>query len=1030
MTKLFEFFAQRHLLAYLFTLLVILLGTGTLLQIKRDVFPNIDFGEMIITTRYPGASPKDVELNVTNKIEEEIEGISGIEDMTSYSMENISIITITIDVDADDKDDIKDDIREAVNRVTDLPPEVRQAPRITELSNEEVPIIEVGVAGDLPYRQLREIARLFKKELKKVRGVARITEFWYLEREVHIEVDPNAIEQYEIPPVLVANAIRNRSIRTTAGSFESYSNEKNLVTLTQFQEPEDVGDVVVRSTFKSPQVRVSDVAQINDTFEEPRIITRINGQPAIMFQVLKNEAADVIRTVDRVKAMAAEQEKTFTTDVNILFTDDSSRYVSNRFNVVLNNGAIGLVLVMLILALFLNLRTAFWVAISIPVVLLGVIFLMPLQDIYLEIISLTALLIIIGIIVDDGIIISENIVRQRERGASPLQAASEGAAAVFKPVLTTILTTFLAFAPMMFMTGVVGEFVAVIPMVISLALFVSLLELVIALPAHIKGGLHRINPKEKRTRAWFQHLERIFHAYIRVVLKGRYAFILLSLLLFAGSIYYVINYMNLLLFPGSAADTFITYVELPVGASIEKTSDKVKEIERLVLELPESELQSFSTRIGSHGDRYPGESENWAIVRVNLVPYAQRQRTAPDIVDELHAKTDTLSGFREIVYEIQRGGPPVGAPITIRIVGSDDALRRSLADSVVTLLEQYAIVSNVDRNDYLGRQQVRIVPDYEKLSRLGLSVADIARTVRLAYDGQIATTVRYGDEDVEFRVIFDASVRRDSDYLGELRIPNARGQLIPLREMAEFVTEPGPANYFHYDGERTTRITAETTSDSLTPVQITNSIVQQFDVNEDWPGMRFSIGGEAQETEESFQSLYIAFAIAVVAIYSLLILLFQSVTQPLVVIVAIPFGIVAVIITFAIHGKTLGFLAMMGLVGLSGVVVNDSLVMVDHINNLRKKSKDTLREIVARGATDRLRAVTVTTLTTAAGLIPLAYGLGGSDPFVAPLALALGYGLLFATPLTLALVPCFYMVREDIAGVFKQESHSKQDQDK
>ena len=412
MTKLFEFFAQRHLLAYLFTLLVILLGTGTLLQIKRDVFPNIDFGEMIITTRYPGASPKDVELNVTNKIEEEIEGISGIEDMTSYSMENISIITITIDVDADDKDDIKDDIREAVNRVTDLPPEVRQAPRITELSNEEVPIIEVGVAGDLPYRQLREIARLFKKELKKVRGVARITEFWYLEREVHIEVDPNAIEQYEIPPVLVANAIRNRSIRTTAGSFESYSNEKNLVTLTQFQEPEDVGDVVVRSTFKSPQVRVSDVAQINDTFEEPRIITRINGQPAIMFQVLKNEAADVIRTVDRVKAMAAEQEKTFTTDVNILFTDDSSRYVSNRFNVVLNNGAIGLVLVMLILALFLNLRTAFWVAISIPVVLLGVIFLMPLQDIYLEIISLTALLIIIGIIVDDGIIISENIVNE------------------------------------------------------------------------------------------------------------------------------------------------------------------------------------------------------------------------------------------------------------------------------------------------------------------------------------------------------------------------------------------------------------------------------------------------------------------------------------------------------------------------------------------------------------------------------------------------------------------------------------------
>ena len=1017
MRRFFEFFIERHMLANVFILLVAALGIASLLRIKRDVFPDVDFGEMTITTRYPGASPRDVELNVTNEIEDEIEGVSGIEDITSYSMENISIIVVTIDVDADDKDDTKDDVREAVARVTDLPREA-DAPEITELSNEEVPIIEVGVSGDIPYRELREAARLFRKKLEDVPGVSRVNEFWYLDREVRIEVSPGAIEEYQIPLAAVADAVRGRNIRSTAGSFESYASERNLVTMAQFERPGDVADAIVRSTFTSPLIRVSDIAVIEDGFEEPRIITRIDGRPAITFQVLKKEEADIIRTVDAIKRLADREEDNLPEGVEILFSDNSSYYVRNRFGVVINNGIIGLVLVLLLLAAFLNLRTALWVAVSIPVILLGVVFLMPLTGTYLDIISLTAMLIVIGIIVDDGIIISENMVKHRERGEDPAEAASRGIAEVFKPVLTTLLTTFLAFAPMFFMTGIVGEFVRIIPLVISLALLMSLLEVVIALPAHIKGGLHRIDPGKKRTRAWFEPAEGAFNRVIESVLRKRYLFIAVSVALFAAAVYYAACCLDPVLFPGSAADRFSIYIDLEEGASLEKTADEVKRIEALIEEIPDSEIDSYATRIGSHGDLYPGESESWAMVRVNLVPYAERERTADQIVEELKENTSGMEAFEEIVYEIDRGGPPVGSPVVIRIIGAEDSLRRSLTDSVVAYIGSIEGVKNIDRNDDLGREQVRIRPDYERLSRLGLTVADIARTARIAYDGQIVTDVRYGEDDVEFRVILEDSFRASADLLPELRVLNPRGRLIPIGEFATLTAEPGPSNYFHFDGERTTRVTADTDEEVITPVQVTAKVTERFDTGDDWPGMRFSIGGEAQETTESFESLYLAFAVAVVAIYFLLVLLFQSVTQPLVVVIAIPFGVIAVVAAFAIHGKTPGFLAMMGLVGLSGVVVNDSLVMVDHINRLRRKDPDgDLLDVIARGATDRLRAVIMTTLTTAAGLIPLAYGIGGSDPFIAPLPLALGYGLLFATPLTLALVPCFYMVRDDILGL-------------
>jgi len=1021
MSAFFRFFVRRHMLASVFTIMMILLGISTLLQIKRDIFPEIDFGQMIITTRYPGASPEDVELNVTNKIEDEIKGVSNIDKITSYSMEDLSIVTIEIDIDADDVDEIKQDIREAVNRVTDLPQEVTDAPLITDVKNEIMPILEVGMAADMPYRDLREMARLFKKKLENVPGVSSVEENWYLDREVRIEVDPDAVEKYQVSLEEIARAIRQRNIRSTGGSFDSYTSAKTLMTLAQFDNPKQVKDVIVRSTFDGPAVKVGDLARVVDDFEEPNIISRMNGQPAIAFTVLKTKSADIIRTVDAVKKLVEKERQLLPDNAEIIFGNDMSYYVRNRFSVVLSNGLIGLMLVLIVLAVFLNLRTAFWVALSIPVVLLGVVLLLPVTGAYLDVIALTAMLLVIGIIVDDGIIVSENIVRRRELGDSPLEAATEGLREVAKPVFTTIITTFLAFAPMFFMSGVMGEFVFIIPLVISLAVFISVGEVVIALPAHLVPGLKKIKVGSSGSagRAWFNAVREVFRKYFYYVVKFRYGFILLTLALFAGSIWYAVNHMSFILFPKSAADNFMVYAETPVGSSLEMTSDKMKGIERRIKELPPSELASFTTRVGSHGERRPGENEHWGMIRVNLTPYARRGITAEEIVERIRPATDTLDGFEKVIFSIEAGGPPVGEPITLRVVGSDDEVRRRLTDSVVAVLSSIDGVKDIDRNDKRGKEQVRMDINYPRLSRLGLTVADVARTIRIAYDGDIVTSVRYGEDDTEFRVILEEKFRTDTRYLSKLQIPNQQGRLIRLGEVATFDIGPGPGSYYHFDRERTTTITADVVKDKITPLAATNSVVNAFDLDHDWPGMRFAIGGEAEETSTSMRSLLIAFIIAVIGIYFVLMLLFNSVTQPLIVMIAIPFGIIAVIIAFALHAQPLGFLAMMGLIGLSGVVVNDSLVMVNHINDLRNQNPDgNLVEIVTLGTSNRLRAVTMTTLTTAVGLIPLAYGIGGSDPFIAPMALALGYGLLFATPLTLVLVPCLYTVRADIVGLF------------
>jgi multidrug efflux pump subunit AcrB len=1035
MKALIRYFAEHKLLANLVVIIILLLGARSAMTIKRDAFPQVDMDKVMITTRYPGASPEDVELNVTNKLEEELKAVDDIKEMTSYSMENISVVNITIEADAKDKEKVKRNIQDAVDRVVELPPEVTEAPYFFEITTENMDIIWIGVAGDRPYAELRDVAKRLEQRLEGVEGVSRVTNTGLLDREIKVEVSIDAIDNYQLSLRELVAAISSRNIRSTGGSFESYTSDKSIVTMAQFRNPKEVENVIVRSTFGGPHITVGDVANVIDGFEPEKTRFRMDGRPAIGLTVFKRSSADIIRVVDEVKELVATEQYVLPDDINILYSADIARFVRNRLGILINNGIIGLALVCIVLLVFLNFRTAFWVAMGIPLTGMGVAILSPMFDVQVELISLMGMVIVIGLIVDDAIVIAENIHRHKEKGDSPVDAAVNGTYGVIKPVTATIITTAMAFGTMFFMTGMIGKFIYSIPFIIITALVFSFFESIMILPTHIAAGMKKSaarlakNGKTQKGAArehiWFEKIRQRFQRAMAIVLTLRYAVIILFVAMLAGSILYAHYHMHFVLFPSNNADQFFIVVELPVGSSLDATSDKVREIEKLVNEIPEEELSGFRTQIGSQGGGswmfMPGESENWALLVVTLTPFSERSRDADMIVEEMRNKTDLLEGFDVIRYKIDAGGPPVGMPIDIRVIGSEDKLRIKLADSVKTFLNLLEGTSDISSDNKPGKEQVEIVTDHVRLAELGLTVADIAHSVRLAYDGQVVTRVRYSDEDVGFRVQLEESQRKKQDYLANLTIPNRQGRLIPIRQFATFKIGPGPSSYFHFDNERTITVTADLVEGAeMTPLEATTATVNNFNLVNDWPGMRLHIAGESQETQDSVMNLGLTMILAAIGIYFVLILLFNSVWQPILVMLAIPFGMIGVIGAFALHGASLGFLAILGVIGMMGVVVNDSLILVNYINVHREEDPDKkLLRIVAEGTSTRLRPILLTSVTTVAGVLPLAYGLGGSDPFISPMALALGYGILFSTPLTLFLVPSFYMVQTDIGRAIR-----------
>jgi len=1017
MKVIFRFFIERRTFSHLLTFFVIALGLYCLYKINKDSLPKVDFQRVMIVTAYPGISSDDVELKITNKIEDKIKSISNISKSFSITQEGISRIVIFIDEDAYDKDKVKDEIRRSVDQISDFPKDLVHRPKITELNASMFPILEIGIVGKIPYSELRKIAKNFRKKLKEIDGISRIEDFGLYSSEVRIEASLEKLIKNDVSILQLHESLNKRNMRTTVGKIISENKERNIVPYAEFESLKDVKNVIIRSNFEGKRIRIKDLAVVREVFEKPRIFTNMNGEQAISLIIYKTDIADVINTVDEIKKLISKQIKILPYDINFILNNDNSRIIRDKFKIVANNGILGLILVNVILSIFLYYRTAFWVALGIPFSLLGSFIYLQSMGMAVDRISLTAMVIVVGIIVDDAIIVAENIYRHfSELKKTPVDAAIDGVAEVFKPVLTTILTTFLAFAPMFFMTGLMGKFISIIPLIISSALFISFFECCFILPSHLVPGLHKLKSKEEGE--WFEKIvKRPFVFIIKICLRWKYFFVLSFLFLFFGSLYYAKNYMQFVLFPKSVSEKVIVTAELPKGVSLSTNRSKIHEIEQIILQSDKKEIVSFATRIGMWGDEIKTRlRDNCSVIYIDLSPYGKRSRIASEIVEDLRKKTKELKGFSKISFNVVAGGPPVGRPVDMQIVGADDSVRQKLAKNVVKKLSTIKGVNDIETDEIPGKEEIQLIFNYDKLSRLGLTLPNIVNSLRMAFDGVKATSIRRGDEDIEYKVILSERYRKNEENIKKIQVPNMRGRLISLGKAIKLNVEKGHGRIKHHNGDRSITVTADIDQKVTDPIKVISKINSSFNLDKDYPGTRIIIGGEAEETMKSMKSLIFTFIFAGIGIYFLLVLLFDSYFQPFYVMLAIPFGIIGVILSFILHQEPLGFMAMLGAIGLGGVVVNDSLVLVSHLNETIKKgkNKNTLIDLIVKGTAHRLRPIIITTLTTVAGLLPLAYGLGGADPFMMPMALSLGYGLIFATPLTIILVPCFYLIGEDL----------------
>ena len=1031
MDSILDFLVRQKKFALVFSLAFIAIGVLSVVGMQRDQFPAVDFEILAVTTAYPGASPEDVEKSVTNVIENELLSVSGIKEITSTSREGISSIIVTLEADLKDVTTVKNDVRNAVNRVKSFPEEVADLPQVLDFNITEFPIITINIDGaNSDYALARQITDDLETALLKIKGVASIDKNGYLKSEIQIKVDPIKLDKYNISVNEVISAISTRNARFTVGGNNQESLEKNIVILSEFQSIDEIKDVVIKSSFDGPVIRLDDIANVFRGEEEETSITRVNGTKGFVLQIKKQDQADIIRTVKRVRERVSELQENYPDNIDIFYTDDSSEAVENRLNIIIKNGYIGLALVLVVLGAFLSLRTAFWVAVSIPVTLLGTVFGLGLTGNTINLISLSGFILVLGIVVDDSIIIAESIHHYKSKGGDLYKNVVMGLKRVIMPVVTTIISTMLVMSSFFLMSGILGKFIYILPVVVIFALGISFLEITFALPAHLSTN------KVEKQRTWFIPVENFYNRFMRYALRWRYLIVPLFIALLVYTSFFAFKNIPFNLFPSRGATVIFANIEAPNGSSAAYTENIVIDVENIIVNEIGEDLDSFTSTIGSY-------FTNVANIEIALTPTSDRERTAEDMEEKLTALVENVEGAEKINISLLRPGPPQGEDIEITLVAENDAQRNLAADRVEEILKSIDGVDNINRNDEIGKPRIETVLDFDEMARLGVDYQSVYRHLRTAFSGSYVTdaTIAGKDEDVR---IYIGNGSNTENFIKNTTVKNRQGNSIPMSQFSTLREIEGEPDYNHFDGDRSIKLTASIADGRPTKkpsgvdqnqnfagdqsmkrgpppskTAILAMALKELNAPVDFPQVSIITSGGAQESIESLQDFLRAFVVAIFGIFLLLAILFNSYSQPMLVLAAVPFSLIGVVWAFYFHGEPLSFFALTGSLALMGVIVNDSLVMVSHLNYIKEKSAALEDKIVwiARGSRDRLRAVVLTTLTTMAGVLPLAYGIGGTDVFLQPMVLALGYGLIFGTVLTLILLPCMYLMNYDFINM-------------
>jgi len=1033
---LIRFSVNNPLITNLLMILVVILGLGVLSTMPREMFPVVELDKIQIQTVFEGASPEEVERQITLPLEDALDTLTDIETMTSVSNEGFSSILLSLKPTAD-MDDLLRVIESDIAQIKDFP-EQAEVPEIARLKT-RFPVISVSVYGDVPAGQLFALSETVRRQILSLPGVGSAGLAGLQEWELWVEVDPYRLAAAQVSLAEIRQALRAGLADLPGGSLKGAEGDILLRGMGIPPKPALVRELVIRTNASGGKMRLGSLAKVQLRLEEAVSLGRFNGHRSVNVSISKTAEASSIEVADQVREFIRKRVLTLPSGIFMGFHTDLSEYVKVRLNTVKSSGILGLLFVLISLYLFLNFRVAAIAALGIPVSLLFAILILAYFGLSINMVSLFAFLLCLGLIVDDSIIVTENIYRHIEEGKEPHIAAQIGAEEVFWPVVASTATSIAAFAPMFAIGGTMGAFIMVIPIVVASALLGSYFEAFSVLPSHAAELLKRRKTKQKN-RVWSHFLDR-YQTLLRWSLINRYFVVVLSLGVLIISLTFAATRLPFKLFGDVEIGQFFLNIEAPITFSLQDSEKLAQTLEQEILTVldEERELNSLLTnvgvifidfhrlRIGSHYIQFvvdlkkpvpKGFVERYVspLVSLNFDPAGVRQRPTEAVINAIRARFAQIPTIQRFTILRPHGGP-AGADIEIGVLGQDPVVLRQHAMALSALLEQIPGTQDVQQDMDPGKLEFQYRVNALGQS-LGITQADIAQIIRSGFLGDEVLQVNDGGKRMPVRLIFPAAIRKQSDQFKHIPMTLSDGRVVYLGDVADIALTRGFSAIKHRNGTRLATITASVDDRVSTPLAVTAQFQQATAAfHLEHPNYELLFLGEKKESAESFVDMGRAMVIALVVIFFILSALFKSLLDPFVVMFAIPFGFVGVVIGHALLGYHLQFLSMIGFLALAGVVVNDSLILVEFAKRRRAQGMARLDAMVLAGKV-RIRPILITSITTFLGVSPLIFFSTGQTAFLAPMAVSLGFGLLFATVLILLVLPCLYLIADDGRRLF------------
>jgi len=1030
MNGMISWMARNGVAANLLMVFMLVAGITSFFQITVMLFPEQDENVITISVMYPGASPAEVEESIIRRIEENVESVEEILDITSVAAENMGTVTVELVQGADTMRRL-DEITSEVDQITTFPVDAEE-PQINLRSNSQR-ALQLVVGGNTTERELKELANRIKDELTFIEGISIVEISGARDYEISIEASNDALRSQGLTLTDISNAVRQESLELPGGEIETRSEEFVLRTLGRNYDEQDFGEIVLRTGENGARIVLGDVATISDGFTDTDLINLYNGIPAVMINVMRVGDEQILEIADTVERyLVDELQPTLPDGVFAVIGRNEASVIKDRLSILAENGLMGLVLVILTLTIFLEFRVAAWTSLGIFISFVGVFAIMRIFDISINVLSSIGFLLAIGIVVDDAIVVGENIFARQEQGIPPLTAAIQGAQRISIPVIFAVATTIAAFSSLLTLPGTLGGLLGNIPAVVIGVLFLSVAEALFVLPFHLSHQSTVQKTKNKMTEFFEDIHRRINHWFkwfINGPLESSLEFVThhpwvaitssISLLFITAGILGG-GYVKFTFFPEIEGDNVIASIELPSGATAERTEAVVRRLEEAAVNISfefdplvengDPAIKSLNVLVGAQDSGQPNplgggggaETPNVATIVLEMTPPENRNFSSKEFEDRWREAVGLVPEARKLTYSSQQMS--FGDPVRVELTASSDETLDAVVAEVEAALRQLTGVFDVKNDRDTGKREIAFTLKPEART-YGLTLQSLAFQVRAAFFGDESLRVQRGREDVRVYIRLPSEERNSIDDLKAYRIRTPEG-FVPLGEVADLNEGTSPTSINRRNGRRIIAVTANVDSAVITSNEVNGYITSTLmpSIQQRYPDLTHDFGGEQREQARTGPAILMNFFYALVAIYAMLAIAFKSYTQPLVVMSVIPFGVFGAIMGHLIMGMNMSLLSIFGIIGLSGVIINGALVMIDFINEEVRNGME-YHEAIVEGAKNRFRPIFLTSLTTFLGVAPLVFETSVQAQFLIPVALSVGFGVLFGTAILLGLVP-------------------------